>query len=399
MPERLPIVRLKPDKEKSARNRHPWIFSGAIARVEGSPQPGGVVDVYSSKSEFLARGYYNPHSQIAVRLLTWDVEEEIGRAFWQRRLLAALARREALAHDSQTNAYRLVFAESDGLPGLIVDRYGEWLVLQALTLGIEACKPILTELLMELVQPRGLYERSDADVRGQERLAPAVGRLGGEAPPDNLAMLENGLRFAVDVVHGHKTGFYLDQRENRRKVATYCAGRNALNAFCYTGGFAVYALAQGAASVTNLDSSADALRASAENLRLNGLERDVNEFVEGDAFQMLRRFRDQARQFDLVILDPPKFAFSRAQVESATRGYKDINMLGMRLLRPGGILCTFSCSGLVSEDLFQKVLFGASVDVGREVRILERLGQGRDHPVLLTFPEAAYLKGFICEVT
>ncbi len=389
---------LKPGKEKSARNRHPWIFSGAIARVQGTPQPGDIVEVLSHEGEFLARGYYNPHSQITVRLLTWDREEEIGRAFWRRRLQAALARRAALGLDAQTDAYRLVYAESDGLPGLIVDRYADWLVLQSLTLGIEPWKATLAELLVELLEPRGIYERSDVDVRAQEKL-PMVSRLlWGEVPPADLLITENGLRFQVNAVHGHKTGFYLDQRENRRRVAAYCRGREVLNVFSYTGAFAVYAASQGAGSVANLDSSADALRAAEGNMRLNGLARANDQYLEGDAFSLLRRLRDQGRQYDLLILDPPKFAFSRAQLEAAARGYKDINMLGMRLLRPGGILCSFSCSGLVSEDLFQKILFGASVDVGREVRILERLAQGADHAVLLTFPEAAYLKGLVCRV-
>jgi len=394
----MAVIRLKPEREKSVLNRHPWVFSGAIARVQGAPQPGEIVEVRDHADQFLARGYYNPHSQIAVRLLTWDAAEEITPVFWRHRLQAAVARRAALMQDPATTACRLVFAESDGLPGLIVDRYGDWLVLQALTLGIEAHKATLIQALLDLLSPRGIYERSDVDVRSQEGLRPAAGNLAGETPPDQVEIAENGLRFQVDVLRGHKTGFYLDQRENRRRVAQYCAGTEALNVFSYTGGFAVYASANGARRVTNLDSSADALRAAESNLRLNDLARESDESIEGDAFAVLRALRDQGRRFDVVILDPPKFAFSRAQLNAATRGYKDINMLGMRLLKPGGTLCTFSCSGLVSEDLFQKVLFGASVDVRREVRILERLGQGSDHPVLLTFAEAAYLKGFICRV-
>jgi 23S rRNA (cytosine1962-C5)-methyltransferase len=391
-----PSLRLKAGKEKSVRHRHPWVFSGAIDRHSGAPAPNALVEVRDSAGAFLAHGSYNPRSQIAVRLLSWDEGEAIDRAFWRRRLIAALARRQTLAADGATDAYRLVFAESDGLPGLIVDRYGEWLVLQSLTLGVEPWKALLAELLLELVPCRGIYERSDADVRAQEGLAPVTGVLVGEEPPPEVVIREQGLRFAVDLRRGHKTGFYLDQRENRRRVAAHARGGEVLNVFSYTGGFAVYALAGGARSVTNLDSSAEALRLAEANARANDLAASTS--LEGDAFYALRRLRDEGRQFDLVILDPPKFAFSRAQLIAATRGYKDINMLGMRLLRPGGVLATFSCSGLVSEDLFQKVLFGASVDVGREVRILERLGQGSDHPVLLTFPEAAYLKGFLCRV-
>lgn len=394
----MAIIRLKSGKEKPVLHRHPWVFSGAIARVDGSPQPGDTVEVQSSRGEFLARGYYNPRSQIAVRLLTWDLSEAVDAGFWRRRLQAAIDRRRSLAESEDTTAYRLVNAESDGLPGLIVDRYGEWLVLQALTLGIDRCKPVLVDLLQELLAPRGIYERSDVDVRPREGLEAQSGTLAGDAPDEDLVIQEHGLRFRVDLVRGHKTGFYLDQRDNRRKLAAYCRNQEVLDAFSYTGAFGVYAGAAGARRITHLDSSAEALQRAEENAALNGQSDDLHEYVEGDAFRVLRTFRDQGRAFDLVILDPPKFAFSRAQVDAATRGYKDINMLGMRLLRPGGNLCTFSCSGAVSEELFQKVLFGASIDVGREARIVERLGPGEDHPVLLAFPEAAYLKGFVCRV-
>lgn len=390
-------VQLKAGREKSVINRHPWVFSGAIAGREGSPRPGDTVDVLDAGGRFLARGYYNPRSQIVVRLLTWDAREAIDAAFWGRRLAAAMARRQALADDPDTTAFRLVYAESDGLPGLIVDLYEGWAVLQALTLGIEGHKEALTALLREALAPKGIVERSDVDVRAQEGLPQRAGMLWGEAPHVPVVMRESGLRFGSDLFRGHKTGFYLDQRENRRKVAAYAAGAEVLNAFSYTGGFAVYAAAAGAGRVTNLDSSADALREAEANLRLNGLAVPAGN-IQGDAFQVLRQLVAEGRTYDLVILDPPKFAFSKGQLNAATRGYKDINMLGMRLLRPGGTLATFSCSGLVSEELFQKVLFGASVDVGREARILERLGQGADHPVLLTFPEGAYLKGFICRV-
>lgn len=391
-------VWLKPGRDKSVRNRHPWVYSGAIERVEGEPGGGDLVTLCDHGGRALATGYHNARSQIVVRVLTWEPGEAVDAGFWQRRLMAALARREALALSADTDAYRLVNAESDGLPGLVVDRYGDWLVLQSLTLGIEAHKPAILQALLGLRSPRGVYERSDVDVRRHEGLGAVTGVLSGEEPPAPLVIGENGLRFAVDVRHGHKTGFYLDQRDNRRRVAAYCSGRDVLNVFSYTGGFGVYARRAGATSVVNLDSSHDALLGAEENLRLNDLAREDDEQLEGDAFQVLRALRQEGRTFDLVVLDPPKFAFSRAQLTQATRGYKDVNMLAMQLLRPGGILCTFSCSGLVSEDLFQKVLFGASVDVGREVRILERLGQAGDHPVLLSFPEGAYLKGFVCQV-
>lgn len=393
-------LRLKGERNKSVQQRrHPWVFSGAIDRlVGGAPAPGGIVDVQDAAGRFLARGYYNAHSAITVRLLTWDEGEAVDRAFWRHRLEAAIARRALLPAEEETDCYRLVFAESDDLPGLIVDRYGDWLVLQSLTLGVDRVKEDLAADLLDLLHPRGIYERSDADVRAQEGLPPATGLLLGEEPPAQVIVHEHGHAFAVDVRAGHKTGFYLDQRENRRRVARYCAGAEVLNVFAYTGAFGVYAAAAGARRVANLDASAEALRLAEENLRLNGQDPAQAESVEGDAFQVLRRMRDAGRQFDVVILDPPKFAYSRAQVEAACRGYKDINMLGMRLLRSGGTLCTFSCSGLVSEDLFQKVVYGASIDVGREGRIVERLAQGCDHPVLLTFPEGAYLKGFVVRI-
>jgi len=387
-------IRLKPGKEKSVQNRHPWVYSGAIAYRDDNITPGAIVEVSDWSGRWLARGYINPHSQITIRLLTWDESEPIDRAFWERRLRKACERREALSNDQQTNCYRLVHAESDGLPGLIVDRYAEWLVLQSLTLGIEQWKPLLAELLMALTGCRGVYERSDADVRSHEGLRFANGLLAGGQPPAPVRVSENGHIFAVDVYHGHKTGFYLDQRESRQLVGQHCAGAQVLNVFSYTGGFTVYAMAGGASTVTNVDSSADALRLIVMNVALNHLSGDVNS-IEGDAFQVLRRLRDDGMRYDIVILDPPKFAFSRSQLTAATRGYKDINMLGMQLLRPGGLLATFSCSGLVSEELFQKIVFGASVDVKREARILQRFAQGADHPVLLSFPESAYLKGFL----
>jgi len=393
----MAVVWLKAGKEKSICSHHPWIFSGAISRQEQGITPGAIVDVLQADGTWLARGYINPHSQIAVRLLTWDEQEPIDRPFWERRLRRAIRDRAELYTNPNTNAYRLVHAEADGLPGLIVDRYADWLVLQSLTLGIEQWKSTLAELLLDITGCKGVYERSDADVRSHEGLRFANGLLKGSQPPAPVRVLENGHLFAVDVYHGHKTGFYLDQRDNRSYVAPYCAGAQVLNVFSYTGGFAVYALAAGAKDVTNVDSSSDALHMVEVNTALNELPAR-NRLMEGDAFQILRHLREDALRFDVVILDPPKFAFSRAQLTSATRGYKDINMLGMQLVRPGGILATFSCSGLVSEDLFQKIVFGASLDAGRDGRILHRLGQGSDHPTLLSFPESAYLKGFIVRV-
>jgi 23S rRNA (cytosine1962-C5)-methyltransferase len=391
-------VRLKQGRERSLENRHPWLFSGAIAGVEGSMTPGELALIVDAQGVRRAWGYHNSRSQITVRVLSWDVTESIDQAFFRRRLEASIARRQTLPGLSESTACRLVNAESDGLPGLIVDCYDEWLVLQSLTAGIERRKQEIADLLMELLHPRGIYERSDVDVRLREGLADVAGPLRGETPAEPVVIQEQGRLFRVDLLRGHKTGFYLDQRENRARVAAYCAGAEVLNAFSYTGGFGVYAGTAGALRIVNLDSSADALRLAEEHMALNGVPAGFCESLAGDAFRVLRTYRDQARRFDVIILDPPKFAFSQAQLQSATRGYKDINLQAMHLLRPGGILATFSCSGAVDEDLFQKIIFGAALDAGRDVQILERLGQAADHPILLSFPESAYLKGMICRV-
>jgi 23S rRNA (cytosine1962-C5)-methyltransferase len=339
-----------------------------------------------------------------VRLLTGDESEPVDTAFWRRRLRRAIAGRSRLAIESQTNAYRLVYAESDGLPGLIVDRYADWLVVQCLTLGMAQRRDKIVSLLSDpslfsgetWSGPQGIYARDNADVRRKEGLSLETGLLWGLDPPNRIEIVEHGYRFQVDVRIGHKTGFYLDQRDNRRRVAAHCQGADVLNAFAYTGGFGVYAGGSGARSVTNVDSSADALALAEENVALNGCP--SQDMVTDDVFQVLRRYRDDGRRFDVVILDPPKFATSKSQVANASRGYKDVNLLAMQLLRPGGLLATFSCSGLVSAGLFQKIVFGASVDAGRDVQILHGLQQAPDHPVLLSFPESAYLKGLLCRV-
>jgi 23S rRNA (cytosine1962-C5)-methyltransferase len=381
------------------RQHHPWVFSGAIEQVNGHPAAGDLVDVAAAGGEWLARGYYNPRSQIVVRLLTWDRSEPVDDAFWRKRLAAAAAARAGLAADGRTTAYRLIYAESDGLPGLIVDRYSDWLAVQFLTLGVEVRRQTLLGILADLFAPAGIVDRSDVAVRKQEGLPLRNELAWGQPPPADFEILENGLRFPVNLLGGQKTGFYLDQRENRRIVAGHAAGRRVLNAFSFTGAFGVYALAAGAVHVTNVDSSIEALQGAEAALRLNDFDPDRQaEGIAGDVFQVLRAFRDEGRRFDLVILDPPKFARSRAEVDAATRGYKDINLLGLKLLAPGGLLATFSCSGLVSADLFQKIVFGASADAGRDAQIIARLSQGPDHPILLSFPEGEYLKGLLCRV-
>jgi 23S rRNA (cytosine1962-C5)-methyltransferase len=393
------IVVLKRGRARPVNQRHPWIYSGSIERVEGDPADGDVVDVRDAGSNWLARGYYNARSQIVVRLLTWQQDEQIDVEFWRRRLERAIAARRALAGDPATDAYRLVHAESDYLPGLVVDRYGDWLVVQFLTLGVERWRDELVGLLVGLMDGvRGAYERSDVDVREKEGLAQRTGLLWGEEPPGEIEIVENGRPFLVDVRRGHKTGFYLDQRENRARLPAFCAGAEVLDAFSYVGGFSVYAAAGGAKSVTLVDESAPALELARRNLAINGCESAKTEFVEGNVFNVLRGYRAEERRFDVVVLDPPKFAHSGREVERAARAYKDVNLLAFQLLRPGGVLFTFSCSGAVSADLFQKIVFGAALDAGRDVQIIGHLAQGADHPVALTFPEGAYLKGLICRV-
>ena len=389
-------VVLKPGREKSILHRHPWIYSGAIARTDGSPEPGDTVEVLSSGGRWLARGAFNARSQITVRLYSWHEDQPLDAAMVADRLRRAIALRESLGLGQIANAYRLVSAESDLLPGIIVDRYDDYLAVQVLSAGAERWKGHTVAFLQEMLNPAGIYERSDAAVREKEGLPKVVGVLAGKEPPALLEIQENGRHFLVDAMRGHKTGFYLDQRENRRKVTGYCAGQDVLNAFSYTGGFGVYASVYGASRVLHLDSSAEALELARRNVELNTrVARCEHEFMEANAFAALRAFRAAGRTFDVIILDPPKFAESAGQLPRALNGYKDINLVAMQVLRPGGTLITFSCSGLVSAAVFQQVVWEAAVDAGRDAQVVERLSQGPDHPVLLTFPEGEYLKGLV----
>ena len=386
---------LKPGREKSLLRRHPWIFSGAVHHVDGDPAPGETVDLLSSRGDFLARAAYSPHSQIRARVWTFESGEQLDADFFRRRIRAAIQVRATLGLLS-SNACRLVYAESDGIPGLIVDRYDKVLVLQSLTAGTELWKETLADILLAETEVGTLYERSDADVRGLEGMQPRTGLLRGSIEPTSLTMTENNLMFKVNPGSGHKTGFYLDQRQNRLRVRHLSEGRDVLDCFCYSGGFALNALAGGAKSVVAVDSSPDALALGRENLQLNRMETESVEWREGDVFQVLRKFRDEGRSFDLVVLDPPKFAPTAAQAEKASRGYKDINLLAFKLLRPGGFLVTFSCSGGIDPALFQKIVASAALDAGAEAQIVGHLFQARDHPVALHFPESAYLKGLVC---
>jgi 23S rRNA (cytosine1962-C5)-methyltransferase len=389
---------LKQGRGKAAKNRHPWIFSGAVERIKGDAQDGDIVTVRDAHGQFLAYGYLNTKSQIVVRLLSWDQANLIDDAFWQRRISDAVERRQRLANDPRTTAFRLSHAESDLLPGLVVDRYGDFLVVQFLTLGIARRCGVIVQALVKTLSPQGIYERSDVEVRKLERLEQRCGVLYGDEPPAEFEILENGHRFLVDIKRGQKTGFYIDQRENRQALTRYAKGREMLDVFSFSGAFSVYAASAGAGPITNLDSSQDALALAKRNMALNQFQRAQDAYELGSAFDVLREYRDQGRSFGLIVLDPPKFAPTRKHAKRAARAYKDINLLAFKILRPGGILATFSCSAGIDAALFQKIVFGASVDARRDVQIVQRLAQGSDHPVLLSFPEAAYLKGLLCKV-
>jgi 23S rRNA (cytosine1962-C5)-methyltransferase len=391
-------VILKPGREKSVNNRHPWIFSGAINRVEGKPANGDAVDVWNSRARFVARGIYNEKSQIQVRLLTWNPNDTIDEDFWRRRIRRAVAGRQALLETPDTDSFRLVYSEADGVPGFIADKYGTWVVVQFLSLAAERYRQEILDALIDYVEPQGIYERSEGEGREKEGLVEVTGPIWGEVPPDVIEIVENGHTFLVDIKLGQKTGFFLDQRENRQRVAKYFPNKEILNAFAYTGAFAVYAAHAGAKRILNVDTSERALQMAERNMRRNGFGDREDVYAVADVFEIMRAYRDNNWKFDVVILDPPKFAHSQRQVDQAAQGYKDINLLGMKLLKPSGILISFSCSGVVSADLFQKILFGAAVDAGRHVQIIEWLNQSSDHPVLLTYPESAYLKGLVCRV-
>jgi 23S rRNA (cytosine1962-C5)-methyltransferase len=389
----FPTLFLKPGREKSVKQHHPWIFSGAVARVEGDPQPGETVRVMAFDGESLALAAYSPQSSIRARIWTWNPDEIIQVDFFRTRIEQAIQSRTG--NYGPHGASRLVYGESDGLPGLIVDRYADTIVMQCLSWGAEFWRDTFAGILMEQSGITRVFERSDADVRALEGLATRVEAVRGDAPPTRIEIIENALRFGVDVGHGHKTGFYLDQRANRQLVREMASGREVLNCFAYTGAFTVYALAGGAASVLSIESSEEALRQARENVTRNHLPVEKTEWIQGDVFQELRTLRDRAWTFDLIILDPPKFAATASQAERAARGYKDINLLALKLLRPGGMLFTFSCSGGVSAELFEKIVAGAALDAGVEAQIIGRMNQGADHPVALHFPEGAYLKGLM----
>ncbi|MCK9380997.1 MAG: class I SAM-dependent methyltransferase [Sulfuritalea sp.] len=395
----MATLTLHPGKEKSVRRRHPWLFSGAVAQLDGRARPGDTVDVVSSDGRPLASAAWSPASQIRARIWSFDVDESIDHAFFKRRIAAAVARRAALPELAGQQGLRLIHAESDGLPGVIADRYGDTVVVQLTTVGADKWRAAIADSLFKATGCARIYERSDVEVRSLEGLQAVTGWLHGTAAAEELVIEENGVNMTVDIVGGHKTGFYLDQRDNRRRVAELARDRRVLNCFCYTAGFSLQALAGGAREVVSMDSSGPALATARRNLALNPqLDATRAIWLEADVFTELRNMRGAGDSYDLIVLDPPKFAHTAAHAERAGRAYKEINLSALRLLAPGGLLMTYSCSGGVNAELFQKIVAGAALDAGRTARIVQRLQGAADHPVDLAFPEGDYLKGLLLQV-
>ena len=391
-------VILNPGREKSLKRRHPWIFSKAIKQTTGKLRSGDTVDIYSADGEWLAKGAWSPKSQIQVRVWSFEKQDVIDNGFFLRRLESALNSRKDLIHRHGLTGYRLVAAESDGLPGITIDYYSDVLVCQLLSAGAEKHRSKLVWALKKLFPNCAILERSDVAVREKEGLQQVVSVLAGDVP-DEIIINENGHQLIVDLKQGHKTGFYLDQRDNRAVAGKYAQNADILNCFSYTGTFGVYCLAGGANHITHLDVSENALATAKRNAELNQLDLARCSFEKQDVFSALREYREQGKQFDMIILDPPKFVDSKASLTRACRGYKDINMLAMQILKPQGILLTFSCSGLMDTDLFHKVVADAALDAGRDVQFIERMSQAADHPVKSSYPEGYYLKGIVCRVS
>ena len=389
---------LQADREKSLKRRHPWVFSKAVKTVQGKPKSGETVDVLSNDGQWLGRGAYSPDSQIRIRIWSFDQQEHIDAAFFKRRIERAWSVRKDLFDLSQTNGLRVVAAESDGLPGVTIDLYNDVLVCQLLSAGADKFRSDLVTALTELFPGYSIYERSDVDVRKKEGLEPVTGWLHLPRESGEVVMLEHGQQIIVDVINGHKTGFYLDQRDSRAAAARYAKDKDVLNCFSYTGTFAAACLKAGAHHVTNVDMSELALKTAERNIELNTLNLSQLTNVRQDVFKLLRQYKEQGKQFDMVILDPPKFADSKAQLMSAARGYKDINRVAMQIVKPGGLLLTFSCSGLMDEMLFQKIVADAALDAHRDCLFIEKLSQASDHPIASFYPEGHYLKGLVCKI-
>lgn len=390
-------VVLKKGKEKAALQKHPWIFSGAIEKVKGKPANGEVVKVYAADKSFLAYGYYNDQSRVAVRLLEWEEEQLIDQQWYKKRLITAFAMRAHILNED-TNTCRLVFSEADFLPGLIIDKYADFLSLQILSAGMENIKEDLIAILKEELNPKGIFDKSDASARTHENLEAAQGLLWGENPPEFIEVKENGIRYHINIADGQKSGFYCDQRDNREILAAYTKDKEVLDCFCYSGGFTLNALKQQAKHVTSVDSSALAIETLKHNLSLNGFAENSQTSFQSDVNKQLRAFKEEGKTFDVIVLDPPKYAPSRSALDRAARAYKDLNRLGMLLLKSGGILATYSCSGAVDLETFKQIIAWAALDAGKEVQIIKQFHQPEDHPVRISFPEGEYLKGLLLRV-
>lgn len=394
----MKTISLKHNRVKPVKLFHPWVFSGALDKIEPNISPGEIVLVVDNQKKFLSYAFYNPHSQISLRNLEWHENTEINDTWWFNKIKAAVERRKNLLQSQKTNAFRLIYSESDYLPGLIVDYYNNFLVIQILSAGMEKQKELIVKSLNELLKPVGIYERSDTGIRELDGLSKFKGNLSGTEPPNLIEIKENNLTFLIDIKRGQKTGFYLDQRDNRQIISQYTNGLNVLDCFSFSGGFAVYALKGQAKSVTRVDSSAPALLQGSENIKKNNFSLDQSPAVEDNIFLYLRKMRDAGKIFDMIILDPPKFAPTRKDVEKASRAYKDINVIALKLLPANGLLATFSCSSGITAEQFQQVIGWASVDAEKDVQIIHKLGQASDHPIRLSFPESEYLKGLLCRV-